>query len=62
MVKTGRIRWFGHVERRGNVWVIKCTDFKVDGCAWTVRPKKSWLDCVNDDMKKVGFENGAGTC
>ena len=25
------------------------------------RPRKSWLECVNDDMKKFGFEKGDGT-
>ena len=26
-------------------------DFKVDGSAGRGRPRKSWLECVNDDMK-----------
>ena len=31
-------------------------DFKVDGSAGRGRPRKSWLECVNDDMRKVGFK------
>ena len=31
-------------------------DFKVDGSAGRGRPRKSWLECVNDDMKKFGLK------
>ena len=31
-------------------------DFKVDGSAGRRRPRKSWLECVNDDMKKFGLK------
>ena len=31
-------------------------DFKVDGGAGRGRPRKSWLECVNDDMKKFGLK------
>ena len=31
-------------------------DFKVDGSAGRGRPRKSWLECVNDDIKKMGLE------
>ena len=27
-------------------------DFKADGSAGKGRPRKSWLECVSDDMKK----------
>ena len=30
-------------------------DFKVNGSAGRGRLRKSWLECVNDDMKKLGF-------
>ena len=43
------------VERKDDEqWVRKCMDFKVDGSAGRGRPRKSWLECVNDDM--VWFE------
>ena len=29
---------------------------KVYGSAGRVRPTKSWLECVNNDMKKFWFE------
>jgi hypothetical protein len=55
VVRLGRLRWFGHVERKGNEWVRKCMDVKVDGNAGRGRPRKSWMECVKDDMKKAGL-------
>src|ERR1043165_3611088 len=55
VVRRGRLRWFGHVERKGNEWVRKCMDVKVVGNAGRGRPRKSWMECVNDDMKKEGL-------
>ena len=52
VVRRGRLRWFGHVERKGNEWVRKCMDVKVVGNAGRGRPRKSWMECVNDDMKR----------
>ena len=40
-----------YVERK-----CKCMDFKVDGSAGGGRPRKSWLECVNDDTKKFGLK------
>ena len=49
--------WFGHVVRKDDQqWVKKCMDFKVDGSAGRGKPRKSWLECVNDDKKQFGFE------
>ena len=31
-------------------------DFKVDDTAGRDRPRKSWLECVNNDMKKLGLK------
>ena len=33
-------------------------DFKVDGSAGRGRPRKSWLECVNDNMRKFGKRDG----
>ena len=53
-VRRSRLRWFGHVVRKDDQqWVRKCMDFKVDGSAGRGRPRKSWLKCVNDDMKSL---------
>ena len=34
--------------------------FKVDGSAGRGRPTKSWLECVNDDMKKFDLKKRDG--
>ena len=31
-------------------------NLEVDGSAGRGRPRKSWLECVNDDMKKFGLK------
>ena len=57
LVRCSRLRWFGHVVRKdAQQWVRKCMGFKVDGSAGRVRRRKSWLECVNDDMKKFGLK------
>ena len=54
LVRRSRLRWFSHVVRKDDQqWVKKCMDFKVDGSAGRGRPRKSWLECVNDDMTKL---------
>ena len=56
-MRRGRLRWSGHVERKDNQqWVRKCINLKEDGSAGRGRPRKSWLECVNDDMKKFGLK------
>ena len=56
LVRRSRLK-FGHVVRKDDQpWVRKCMDFKVDGSAGRGRPRKSWLECVNDDMKMFGLK------
>ena len=53
LVRRSRLRWLGHVVRKDDQqWVKKCMDFKVDCSAGRGRPRKSWLEHVNDDMRK----------
>src|SRR5580692_7234761 len=54
VVRRGRLRWFGHVERKGDEWVRKSMeDLKVEGNAGRGRPRKTWLECVKDNMKRM---------
>jgi len=48
------MRWFGHVERkaRGD-WVSACRNIDVTGGRGRSRPKKTWQECVNGDMKAM---------
>ena len=54
VVRRGKLRWFGHVERKADEdWVKKCQHLVVDGKAG--RGRKTWLECVNRDMKEMGL-------
>ena len=50
------MRWFGHVERKDvNDWVKRCMTWEVEGIRQTGRPKKTWWDCVKNDMESLGL-------
>ena len=51
VVRRGRLGWFGHVERkvRGD-WVSSCRELVVEGIKPKGRGKKSWRQCVENDM------------
>ena len=53
---TSRLRWFGYVERKDdNDWVKRCITWEVEGIRQTGRPKKTWWDCVKNDMESLGL-------
>ena len=57
MVRRGRLRWFGHVKRMvGEEWVSACRNVKVEEKGCRGRPKKTWLECVKEDMKELNFK------
>ena len=66
IVRRGRLRWFGHVERKvDDDWVKKCTKVEVVGKVGRGRGRKTWLQCVNSDMKDLGLRVGeprTGSC
>ena len=52
VVRRGRLRWFGHVERKeAGDWVSKCRNLEVVGGVRKGRPRKTWMECVKEDMK-----------
>jgi hypothetical protein len=54
IVRRGRLRWFGHVERMdAENWVSACRLMNVEGPRGRGRGRKTWQECVNDDMKKL---------
>src|SRR5687768_2897826 len=54
VVRRGRMRWFGNVERMdAENWVSACRLMKVDGSKGRGRGRKTWQECVNDDMRKL---------
>src|SRR5664279_1651646 len=53
-VRQGRLRWFGHVGRKGTVdWVSGCRNIEVDGERGRGRSRKTWKECVTNDTKKL---------
>jgi len=54
MIKKSRLRWFGHVERKDDTdWVRRCITWEVEGIRQRGRPKKTWWDCVKNNMESL---------
>ena len=52
MVRRGRLRWFGHLERKSvDDWVSACRGLVVEGTRGRGRSRKTWEQCIRDDMK-----------
>jgi len=51
VVRRGRLRWCGYVERMEECdWVSACRNIKILGNRGRGRPKKAWMECVDNDM------------
>ena len=58
VVRRGRLRWFGHLERKGsNDWVSVCRNYVVVGKKCRGRGKKTWGECVRQDLKVFGLKS-----
>ena len=54
LVRQGRLRWFGHVERKdADDWVSACRNMAVSGERGRGRCRKTWKDCMVDDMRQL---------
>jgi hypothetical protein len=57
VVRRGRLRWFGHVERKSaDDWLSSCREVIVDGVRGPGRGKKTWMECVEEDMTRMGLK------
>ena len=55
-VRYGRLRWFGHVERKnGDDWVSACRNVVVSGVRCVGRGRKAWRECVKKDTDELGL-------
>ena len=55
VIRRNRLRWFGHVERKDDVdWVKACQRLEVSGRRGRGRGKKTWRECVAEDMRVLG--------
>ena len=58
VVRCGRFRWFRHLERKGvDDWVSACRRLVVKGARGRSRSRKTWEQCVRDDMKLLGLHS-----
>src|SRR2546425_1120742 len=57
VVSRGRLRWYGHVERKNaDDYVSKCRNLEVLDGIRKEKDKKTWIECVTTDMKKIGLK------
>ena len=57
VVRRGRLRWHGHVERKNaDDWISKCRNLELVGGIIKGRGKKTWIECVTTAMKKIGLK------
>ena len=58
VVRRVRLRWFGHVERKNrDDWVLACRNVVVAGVRCAGRGRKTWRECVKDDMDELGLHS-----
>ncbi|KAK3543823.1 hypothetical protein QTP70_030092 [Hemibagrus guttatus] len=54
-VREARLRWFGHVQRRESEHIgRRMLDMELPGRRQRERPKRGYMDGINEDMKLVG--------
>ena len=55
VMRSGRLRWFGHVRRRGATNVTRrVMELAIPGTRRRGRPKKTWHQQMKEDMAGVG--------
>ena len=56
VIRRGRLRWFGHLERKEEKdWVSACRNLEVGDKRGRGRGRKTWRECVDEDMKTFGL-------
>ena len=57
IVVRGRLRWFGHVQRRSETdWTRRCTSYEVIGQRGRGRGRKTWKECVDGDLRRLKLD------
>ena len=57
VVRRGRLRWFGHLERKDSTdWTSACRNITVIGSRGRGRGKKTWDECVRQDLTILGLK------
>ena len=56
VLRTCRMRWFGHVERSKG-WIAEVRKLNVVAQKISGRPRKSWDEVLENDRKKLGMDS-----
>ena len=57
LIRSGRLRWHGHVMRKGDEdWVKKCMEYGVEGRRPVGRLRKTWVESVEADMAELEID------
>ena len=57
VIRNGRLRWYGHVMRKGDEdWVQKCMEYRVEGRRLVGRPRRTWLESVEAAMAEFEID------
>ena len=56
VLRTSRMRWFGHVERSTG-WMAEARKLNVVVQKRSGRPRKSWDEVLENDRKKLGMDS-----
>ena len=55
-LRETRLRWYGHVLRREEEHINKrVLNMELPGRRKRRRPRRRWIDCVDEDMRKTGL-------
>ena len=57
VIGSGRLRWYGHVMRKGDEdWVKKYMEYRVEGRRPVGRPRRTWLESVEADIAEFEID------
>ena len=55
VLRTSRMRWFGHVEHSTG-WIAEVCKLNVVAQKRSGRPRESWDEVLENDRKKLGMD------
>ena len=55
VLRSSRMRWYGHVERSKG-WIAQVRKLNIVAQKRSGKPRKSWDEVLSDDRKKLGMD------